>query len=47
MSGLLPQEKQKNLPVLIYFFGVGFVAGNGSEPRYDGENMAKGLLRRR
>jgi para-nitrobenzyl esterase len=31
----------KNLPVLVYFFGGGFVAGDGSEPRYDGETMAK------
>lgn len=29
------------LPVLVYFYGGGFVAGDGSEPRYDGENMAK------
>jgi para-nitrobenzyl esterase len=28
------------LPVLVYFYGGGFVAGDGSEPRYDGENMA-------
>ena len=29
------------LPVLVYFFGGGFVAGDGSEPRYDGAAMAK------
>ena len=29
------------LPVLVYFFGGGFVAGDGSEPRYDGASMAK------
>lgn len=29
------------LPVLVYFYGGGFVAGDGSEPRYDGENMAR------
>ncbi len=28
-------------PVLVYFYGGGFVAGDGSEPRYDGETMAK------
>lgn len=33
-------EKDK-LPVLVYFYGGGFVAGDGSEPRYDGESMAK------
>ncbi len=31
----------KDLPVLVYFYGGGFVAGDGSEPRYNGENMAK------
>ncbi len=31
----------KNLPVLVYFYGGGFIAGDGSEPRYDGESMAK------
>lgn len=29
------------LPVLLYFYGGGFVAGDGSEARYDGESMAK------
>ena len=28
-------------PVLVYFYGGGFVAGDGSEPRYDGEAMAR------
>ena len=31
----------EKLPVLIYFFGGGFVAGDGSEGRYDGASMAK------
>src|SRR4051812_23196469 len=30
----------ERLPVLVYFFGGGFRAGDGSEPRYDGESMA-------
>jgi para-nitrobenzyl esterase len=29
------------LPVLVYFYGGGFVAGDGSEPRYDGASMAR------
>src|SRR5690606_30156832 len=29
------------LPVLVYFFGGGFIAGDGSEFRYDGESMAQ------
>ncbi|MGB5228736.1 MAG: carboxylesterase family protein [Eudoraea sp.] len=31
----------KDLPVLLYFFGGGNVAGDASEYRYDGESMAK------
>jgi para-nitrobenzyl esterase len=31
----------ERLPVLVYFFGGGFRAGDGSEPRYDGESMAR------
>lgn len=29
------------LPVLVYFYGGGFIAGDGSEPRYDGASMAR------
>jgi para-nitrobenzyl esterase len=37
-----PTEK---LPVLVYFYGGGFVAGDGSENRYDGESLAeKGIV---
>ncbi|NJK87258.1 MAG: carboxylesterase family protein, partial [Bacteroidales bacterium] len=33
------------LPVLVYFYGGGFIAGDGSEPRYDGASMAeKGIV---
>ena len=33
------------LSVLVYFYGGGLVAGDGSEARYDGENMArKGIV---
>lgn len=35
------KRNTKNLPVLVYFFGGGFVAGDASEYRYDGESMAK------
>ena len=35
------QSGNEKLPVLVYFYGGGFVAGDGSENRYDGENMAK------
>jgi para-nitrobenzyl esterase len=35
------KSDSEKLPVLVYFFGGGFVAGDGSEGRYDGESMAK------
>jgi para-nitrobenzyl esterase len=36
---------REKLPVLVYFYGGGFMAGDGSEPRYDGESMAtKGIV---
>src|SRR5690606_20113098 len=35
------KSSDEKLPVLVYFYGGGFVAGDGSEARYDGENMAK------
>jgi para-nitrobenzyl esterase len=39
-----PNTKGK-LPVLVYFYGGGFVTGDGSESRYDGESMAqKGIV---
>ena len=35
----------EKLPVLVYFYGGGFSAGDGSEYRYDGESMAqKGIV---
>jgi para-nitrobenzyl esterase len=41
-----PAKSAKDrLPVLVYFYGGGFVAGDGSEPRYDGASMArKGIV---
>jgi para-nitrobenzyl esterase len=40
-----PSGNKKGLPVLVYFYGGGFVAGDGSEARYDGESMAaKGIV---
>ncbi len=39
------KRNTKGLPVLVYFYGGGFVAGDGSEFRYDGESMArKGIV---
>jgi para-nitrobenzyl esterase len=39
------KSDNERLPVLVYFYGGGFVAGDGSEPRYDGESMAaKGIV---
>ncbi|HTI69225.1 MAG TPA: carboxylesterase family protein [Candidatus Limnocylindria bacterium] len=39
------KTSSERLPVLVYFYGGGFVAGDGSEGRYDGENMAtKGVV---
>jgi para-nitrobenzyl esterase len=35
------RRNMTGLPVLVYFYGGGFVAGDGSEPRYDGASMAK------
>lgn len=35
------KSDKERLPVLVYFYGGGFAAGDGSEPRYDGESMAK------
>ena len=35
------KSDKERLPVLVYIFGGGFQNGDGSEPRYDGESMAK------
>ncbi|CAN5894501.1 carboxylesterase family protein [soil metagenome] len=35
------KSNKERLPVLVYFYGGGFIAGDGSEPRYDGESMAQ------
>jgi len=36
---------RERLPVLVYFYGGGFIAGDGSEPRYEGASMAsKGIV---
>lgn len=39
------KSSKERLPVLVYFYGGGFVAGDGSEARYEGESMArKGIV---
>jgi len=35
------QSGNQKLPVLVYFYGGGFVAGDGSEPRYEGPALAR------
>ena len=35
------KSARDGLPVLVYFYGGGFTAGDGSEPRYDGAAMAR------
>ncbi|HWU77363.1 MAG TPA: carboxylesterase family protein [Rhodanobacter sp.] len=35
-----PAHAAGKLPVLVYFYGGGFVAGDGSEKRYDGASLA-------
>jgi len=35
------KSTRQRLPVLVYFYGGGFQAGDGSESRYDGESMAR------
>jgi para-nitrobenzyl esterase len=38
----VPNRNTKNkLPVVVWLYGGGFVTGDSSEPRYDGENLAK------
>jgi para-nitrobenzyl esterase len=35
------ESDQERLPVLVYFYGGGNIAGDGSEPRYDGASLAR------
>ena len=40
-----PAHASGKFPVLVYFFGGGFIAGDGSENRYDGASLAsKGIV---
>jgi len=36
-----PEGATTDLPVLLYFYGGGLMAGDGSETRYDGASMAR------
>ena len=36
-----PRAAAPRLPVLVYFYGGGFIAGDGSENRYDGASLAR------
>ena len=39
------KSNRERLPIFVYFYGGGFVSGDTSEPRYDGESMAaKGIV---
>ena len=35
------KNNNEKLPVLVYFYGGGLMAGDGSEPRYEGESMSR------
>jgi len=37
----IPAKASGKIPVILWFYGGGFVAGSASEPRYDGESLAK------
>jgi para-nitrobenzyl esterase len=37
----VPARNEAKLPVMVWIFGGGFVAGGTSEPRQDGSNLAK------
>ncbi len=36
-----PEGPRENMPVLLYYYGGGLIAGDGSETRYDGASMAR------